>query len=74
MIRADTAALTPVFLTQTEAADYLRLSPRTLERWRIEGNGPVYRKFGRRVVYARIDLEHWADGLSLASTSSKQAS
>jgi hypothetical protein len=43
---------TPVvtrFLTNDEAAAFLRLSPSTLEKHRVMGGGPRFRKFGRRV-------------------------
>lgn len=49
------------FLTQAETAQLLRLSERTLERWRLEGLGPPYRKFGRRVVYRLEDIERWSE-------------
>jgi hypothetical protein len=49
------------FLDNREAADYLRLSPRTLDHQRLTGEGPRFRKFGRRVVYAIEDLEAWAN-------------
>jgi hypothetical protein len=48
------------YLTNDEAADYLRLSPRTLEKQRVIGGGPKFRKFGRRVMYAVADLDAWA--------------
>jgi len=57
------------YLTNNEAADFLRLSPRTLEKQRVEGNGPRFRKFGRRVLYAMHDLETWADARSFEITS-----
>lgn len=57
------------YLIQSEAADLLRLSPRTLERMRLDGTGPKYRKFGRRVTYAAADIEAWADARTFASTS-----
>lgn len=57
------------YLTQPEAAEHLRLSPRTLERMRLEGNGPRFRRFGRRVVYATEDLRTWADARAFHSTS-----
>src|SRR5262249_12290922 len=53
----------------TEAAELLRVSPITLGRWRIEGRGPPFRRFGRRVVYARCDLLSWADAQTHLSTS-----
>jgi hypothetical protein len=60
-----------VFLTTSEAGGFLRISPITLGRWRIEGHGPPYRKFGRRVVYARDDLLAWAKQQARSSTSDK---
>ena len=57
------------YLTNDEAADYLRLSPRTLEKQRVIGGGPRFRKFGRRVMYAVADLEAWADARSFEMTS-----
>ena len=56
-------------LTNDEAADYLRLSPRTLEKQRVIGGGPRFRKFGRRVMYAVADLNVWADSRSFEATS-----
>lgn len=57
------------YLTNDEAAGYLRLSPRTLEKQRVIGNGPKFRKFGRRVMYAVADLDAWADQRSYETTS-----
>jgi len=64
-----TAAQPQRYLTNDEAADYLRLSPRTLEKQRVFGSGPKFRKFGRRVMYAVADLDAWAAERSFASTS-----
>lgn len=57
------------YLTNDEAAEYLRLSPRTLEKQRVIGGGPKFRKFGRRVMYAVADLDTWADQRSFEATS-----
>jgi len=57
------------YLTNDEAAEHLRLSPRTLEKQRVIGGGPKFRKFGRRVMYAIADLEAWADQRSFEATS-----
>lgn len=57
------------YLSNGEAADFLRLSPRTLEKQRVIGGGPRFRKFGRRVMYALMDLEAWADARSFGMTS-----
>lgn len=58
------------FLNNTEAAAYLNLSPRTLEKQRVFGGGPRFRKFGRRVLYALADLDAWANERRCESTSS----
>ncbi|PJE43109.1 MAG: DNA-binding protein [Pseudomonas sp.] len=57
------------YLNNDEAASYLRLSPRTLEKQRVIGGGPRFRKFGRRVMYAVADLDSWADQRSFEVTS-----
>ena len=38
-------------LTTNEAAKYVRLSPRTLERYRVTGEGAPFLKIGRLVFY-----------------------
>ena len=55
------AGLPPRFLRTPEAARFLSLSGRTLEKHRIYGTGPKFRKIGGRVVYALDDLQAWAD-------------
>jgi hypothetical protein len=62
-----------VFLTVQEAAAFLRLSAVTLNRWRTEGQGPPYRKFGRRVLYGQSDLIGWAENQKRHSTSEDKA-
>ncbi|MBO9642746.1 hypothetical protein ABIC63_002763 [Pseudacidovorax sp. 1753] len=57
------------FMTTAEAAALLRLSPRTLEKQRVLGGGPRFRKFGARVVYARTDLLAYADSHTFGMTS-----
>jgi predicted DNA-binding transcriptional regulator AlpA len=59
----------PKFLDQDAVAELLGLSPRTLERFRLEGRGPSFRKFGRRVMYAMADVVAWADEQRRFSTS-----
>jgi molybdenum cofactor biosynthesis enzyme MoaA len=56
-------------LTNEEAAAYLKLSPRTLEKMRVIGGGPRFRKHGRRVVYTLEDLRHWSAARSCETTS-----
>jgi len=56
------------FLNNAEAAAFLRLSPRTLEKRRMLGDGPRFRKIGRRVIYALDDLISWANARSFEAT------
>ena len=64
-----TGSLPPRFLRTPEAARFLGLSGRTLEKHRLYGTGPRYRKIGGRVVYAVEDLKSWADQGLRTSTS-----
>jgi predicted DNA-binding transcriptional regulator AlpA len=63
------AGLPPRYLRTPEAARFLGLSGRTMEKHRIHGTGPTYRKLGGRVVYALDDLKAWADRGTKKSTS-----
>lgn len=57
-------------LTVSEAAEYVRLSPSTLNKMRLRGDGPAYLKLGpRRVIYDRIDLDEWLNRSRRRSTS-----
>ena len=47
-------------LDEREAATRLRLSHRTLQRWRVAGKGPPFHKLGRVVRYAACDLDDFA--------------
>ena len=57
------------YLNTREAASWLGLSPRTLERYRVSGGGPVFHRFGSRVRYLLADIEDWASARRRASTS-----
>lgn len=57
------------YLRTPEAARFLSLSGRTLEKHRTYGTGPAYRKLGGRVVYALEDLKAWAERGAKTSTS-----
>ncbi len=57
------------YLSTREAAEYLGLSARTLDRYRVSGEGPVFHRFGGRVRYTRADLDAWAAKRRRASTS-----
>ena len=44
-------------LNQIELARRWRVSPRTLERWRWQRQGPCFLKIGGRVAYRVADIE-----------------
>lgn len=58
----------PHFVRTPEAARLLDLSPRTLEKHRCDGTGPIYHKLGGRVVYAVADLQAWVEASARQST------
>jgi hypothetical protein len=61
-------------LPQKQAADFLRISERSLERHRVEGKLKIpFIKIGRRVMYAREDLEAWINANRFNSTSEAKA-
>ncbi len=55
------------YLTKLQAAEYLTqtrglpVSQRTLSQLITYGGGPIYQKFGKRVVYTQASLDAWAD-------------
>ncbi len=57
------------YLSTREVAAWLGLSPKTLERYRVSGGGPVFHRFGSRVRYLLADIEDWASARRRASTS-----
>ncbi len=54
------------FLREAEAAEYLCLSPKTLNGWRGAGMGPTFRRFGTSIRYAIEDLEAFAANAEVA--------
>jgi len=48
------------FFDTRRAAAYLGLSVRTLDGYRVSGDGPAFHRFGNRVRYRRPDLDAWA--------------
>ena len=47
----------PRRLLQAELAERWRVSPRTLERWRVTGTGPAWVQLNGRVLYRLEDVE-----------------
>lgn len=57
------------YLPEIPAAEFLGLSHRTLQRWRVDGAGPRFYKLGRAVRYRLDDLQAWAEEQARRSTS-----
>jgi predicted DNA-binding transcriptional regulator AlpA len=55
-------------LDPNEAAQYLKISRRRLDRYREEGDGPRFRKFGAKVAYTVADLDAWSIEHAFQST------
>ena len=52
----------PVFFSETEAAQYLSLSVKTLRRWRFDHKGPAYAKLNNKLIrYHLPELDEWMD-------------
>ena len=58
-------------LTQREAASVLRLSTRTLERWRVQGIGPRFIRLNHSIRYRQQDLDAHVAARVVGSTSEK---
>ena len=60
IVRAANAKKGSPFLNTDQAAHYVGLSRRTLEKMRTAGGGPRFRKHGRYVRYHIDDLDEWS--------------
>ena len=56
-------------LRTADAAAYCGSTKSTFEKYRLTGEGPVYSKIGRVVVYDPTDLDAWLDSKKHKSTS-----
>ena len=56
---SDSPVVTSPWLDTARAAQYIGYGVGTLERYRISGEGPVYSRVGRRVLYHMDDLNEW---------------
>jgi CRP-like cAMP-binding protein len=55
--RTTDGGMAPLVMDTEAAARQLGLSPRTLERWRVERRGPTFIRVGKRRIYRLQDLE-----------------
>jgi predicted DNA-binding transcriptional regulator AlpA len=60
-------------LLSKDAAQFVGLSESTLAKLRLNGNGPIYCKLGRRVVYRPADLEEWLQSRTARDTTDADA-
>jgi hypothetical protein len=59
-------------LREHDAADFLCLSVRTLQSWRIRLAGPPFVQVGRAVRYRRRDLIAWIDANTCGGNTGRQ--
>jgi hypothetical protein len=60
---------TSVAMTEAETATYLTMAQKTLAKWRVTGDGPVFQKFGKAIRYDRDDVDRWRATRKRRSTS-----
>jgi hypothetical protein len=65
------ASLPAVVLDTRSAADFLGISPRTLEGWRVRGGGHPFVKVGGAVRYRLARLEEYLAHQERTSTSDR---
>lgn len=56
-------------VTERDASECLGVSVRTLQKWRLQGNGPRFVKLGHAVRYDGRDLEEYIESARRRSTS-----
>jgi hypothetical protein len=55
-------------MDEKQAAEFLAISPRTLQAWRVTGGGPAFKKIGRAVRYDSTDLAAFINNRTHSST------
>ena len=53
-------------LTEVEIADFLKLSTRTLQAWRVKKDGPPFIRVGRAIRYRLRDVVRWIEARTVA--------
>jgi excisionase family DNA binding protein len=56
-------------MNTVEAAEYLGVSPATLEAWRCRGGSPIFLKLGKAVRYSKKSLDTFTAARSFENTS-----
>ncbi len=60
-------------INEAQAAEFLGVSVRTLQAWRVRGGGPPYVKIGRAVRYQRRALVTFQEQHTVTSTTEADA-
>lgn len=62
------------YLDETAAARLISVSRRTMQRWRVLGDGPAFCRFGpRRVLYDAAEIDRWAASRTFAHRAAELA-
>ncbi len=64
-------ALGGEYETEPTTAKILKISTRTLRKWRAEGKGPPYVEVARRFYYSRVSCVAWLRSLEVRPQRSK---
>jgi hypothetical protein len=60
-------------LTERETAPLLRLTVKTLQSWRALKKGPRFVRVGRRILYARSEIERFITTNTIETASCQRA-
>ena len=70
MLQTPTTSIDPhQLLRETDTAELICQSVRTLQKWRVAGQGPSFYKIGRSIRYRRREIIEWIDSRRRTSTS-----
>lgn len=72
-MRTELNSVENALITEAAAADYLGISIRTIQAWRVRGGGPSYVKMGKSVRYRPSDIQSWIEAHLASSTSEVEA-
>jgi predicted DNA-binding transcriptional regulator AlpA len=64
---------TYTYLRSPEAAAYLKVSPSSLAKKRVYGDGPKFARWGKAIRYRREDLDAYMAARLVRSTSERPA-
>lgn len=67
-------AVASPLLSAEHASTILCVTPGTLAKWRVFGNGPKFIRVNRRIAYHPKDIADWLDARRVSSTSEGTAS